>query len=392
MKSDQLMERYADEIIRLRREFHKHPELSFEEVETTKRIAATLDSWGIPYTINEEKNTGLVAKISGAHPGKAVALRADIDALPVEEKTGLPFASEVPGLMHACGHDNHMAMLLGAARMLLDLKDEIYGDVYLVFQPAEEMGIGAAYMKNFGDWFSKIGAIFGTHIWASVPAGKVGIKSGPFMAAADTFTIRVHGVQSHGSQPWSGVDAVVVASAIVMNLQTIVSRQLSALDPAVVTVGEFQGGDRWNIVSGEAVLSGTTRYFKKEIGPEIEKRMDRIVQETAKAYGATAELEYKYVILPTVNDPGCTDIARQAVREVLGEEAIEETDLVMGAEDFAFYQEEKPGCFVFVGTNNPDCKATYPNHSNYFTSDESVLPKGARVYAQMAIDWLKQNK
>lgn len=198
-----------------------------------------MDGWGIPYEINPAKNTGLVAKISGTQPGKAVALRADIDALPVEEKTGLPFASDVPGRMHACGHDNHISMLLGAARMLMDMRDQIRGDVYLVFQPGEETGEGANYMKQFGSWFSEIGAIFGAHIWSSVPAGKIAIRTGPFMAATDKFTIRIHGVQSHGSQPWSGVDAVVVGSAIVMNLQSIVSRQLYAIDPVVVTVGKF---------------------------------------------------------------------------------------------------------------------------------------------------------
>lgn len=391
MKQDNLMDLYRDDIIRLRREFHQHPELSFEETETTRRIAETLDGWGIPYEINPAKNTGLVAKISGTQPGKAVALRADIDALPVEEKTGLPFASDVPGRMHACGHDNHISMLLGAARMLMDMRDQIRGDVYLVFQPGEETGEGANYMKQFGNWFSEIGAIFGAHIWSSVPAGKIAIRTGPFMAATDKFTIRIHGVQSHGSQPWSGVDAVVVGSAIVMNLQSIVSRQLYAIDPVVVTVGKFQGGDRWNIVSGEAVLEGTTRYFRREIGPELKERMERIVKETAKAYGASAELEYQFLILPTINDDACTDIARQAVTEVLGADAIYESDLIMGGEDFSFYQEDKPGCFLFVGTYNPACKATYPNHSNYFTSDESVLAGGSRVYAQMAIDWLKQN-
>lgn len=176
-----------------------------------------------------------------------------------------------------------------------------------------------------------------------------------------------------------------------MNLQSIVSRQLYAIDPVVVTVGKFQGGDRWNIVSGEAVLEGTTRYFRREIGPELKERMERIVKETAKAYGASAELEYQFLILPTINDDACTDIARQAVTEVLGADAIHESDLIMGGEDFSFYQEDKPGCFLFVGTYNPACNATYPNHSNYFTSDESVLAGGSRVYAQMAIDWLKQN-
>lgn len=392
MKQDELMKIYNDDIIRIRRDFHQYPELGFEEVETTKRIAALLGKWGIPYTINPEKQTGLVAKISGARPGKAVALRADIDALPIHEKTGLPFASKIPGHMHACGHDNHIAMLLGAARMLLDMKDSLYGDVYLVFQPSEETGEGARYMMRFGDWFSRVGAIFGGHIWSSVPAGKIAVRTGPVMAATDQFTIRIHGVQSHGSQPWSGIDAVVVGSAIVMNLQSIVSRQMHAVDPVVVTVGKFQGGGRWNVVSGEAVLEGTTRYFRREIGPELKKRMEQIVEETAKAYGATAELEYHFLVMPTINDETCADIARQAVTEVLGTDALGDTDLIMAGEDFSTYQKEKPGCFVMVGTYNQDCHATYPNHSDYFTSDESVLAGGARVYAQMAMDWLKKQK
>lgn len=392
MITDDLMEKYKQEIIDLRRTFHEHPELSFEEVETTKRIAAILDNWGIPYEINPDKHVGLVAKLTGGHPGKAVALRSDIDGLPVLEKTGFPYASQVEGKMHACGHDSHMAMLLGAIRMLMDLKDEIYGDVYFVFQPAEELGVGAKYMMQFGDWFSKIGAIFGGHIWPTVPAGTIGIRVNEFMAAADEFIIRVHGVQAHGSEPWMGVDAVVVGSAIVMNLQSLVSREFNALDPVVITIGTFQSGDRWNIVSGEAELRGTTRYFRKKLSKDIQEKMNRVIQETAKAYGATAEFIYNLAVMPTVNDPECTAIARQAVTEVLGAEAIHENDLVMGGEDFSFYQDQKPGCFVFVGTYNPDCNAVYSNHSNYFTIDETVFAGGSRVYAQMAIDWLAKNR
>lgn len=386
------MEKYKDEIIGFRREFHRHPELSYEEQGTTKRIAEILKGWGLPVQIDPEKNTGLVTFIKGNHPGKAVALRTDIDALPVTEKTGLPFASENKGKMHACGHDNHIAMVLGATHMLLDLKDQIYGTVYIVFQPAEEVGTGAQYMMRFGDWFSKVGAIFGGHIWYDVPAGKIGVHANSFMAATDKFTIRVHGKQSHGSQPWNGIDAVLAASSIVVNLQAIVSREMNATDPVVVTVGRFDGGERWNIVGGEAVLEGTTRYFEKEISSKLEKDIKEIAENTAKAYGATAEVEYERIVLPTVNDPACTKIAAQAVEEVLGKDALVDPGLTMGGEDFAFYEDKKPGSFVFIGTYNPDCKAVYPNHSNYFTSDENVLPGGARVYAQMAIDWLKQNR
>ncbi len=392
MEMKELVTKYRDYVRDIRREFHQCPELSMEEVETTKRIAKKLDEMGIPYEIDTEKNTGLVGIIKGAHEGKAVALRADIDALPVTETTGLPFASQNVGKMHACGHDNHMAMLLGAAKMLLDMKDEIYGTVYLVFQPAEEIGQGASYMMRFGDWFSQVGAIFGGHIWADTPAGKISACSGPFMAATDKFTIKIHGKQSHGSQPQAGIDAVVVGSAMVMNLQTLVSRQFGAVDPVVVTVGTFKGGDRWNIVGGEAYLDGTTRYFDKNIGKELKEKMERIVQSTAEAYGATAELDYTYIVPPTVNDAACTDIVKQAVTEVLGKDALYDHDLVMGGEDFAFYQDKKPGSFMLVGTYNPACNAVYPNHSNNFTSDESILSGGAGVYAQTAIDWLKTNK
>ena len=276
MEIKELVPKYKEFVRQLRREFHQYPELSMEEQETTKRIATKLDEMGIPYTIDPEKNTGLVAVIKGNHPGKAVALRADIDALPVTETTGLPFASKHPGKMHACGHDTHISMLLGAARMLLDMKDEIYGTVYLDFQPAEELGIGASYMMRFGDWFDKVGAIFGGHIWPDIPAGTVGVRNGAFMAATDKFVIKIHGKQAHGSQPQAGVDAVVVASVLVMQLQTLVSRQFGAVQPVVVTVGTIQGGDRWNIVGGEAVLEGTTRYFERGLGKEIQEKMERL--------------------------------------------------------------------------------------------------------------------
>lgn len=392
MNVKEMMQNSAEYICQMRREFHQHPELSMEEQHTTERIAKKLDGLHIPYEINGEKQTGLVAVIQGNHAGSAVALRADMDALPVKEHTGLSFASQTPGKMHACGHDSHIAMLLGAARMLMACRDEIYGTVYLVFQPGEETGQGAPYMARFGDWYAKAGAVFGGHIWPDIPSGTIGVRSNAFMAATDMFTIRIHGRQSHGSQPQAGVDAVVVGSAMVMNLQTLVSRQFSAVEPVVVTVGTFHGGDRWNIVGGEAVLEGTTRYFGRNVGKELPEKMDRIVKSTAAAYGAEAELQYTPIVPPTINDPACTDIVRQAVTEVLGANALREHDLVMGGEDFAYYQEHKPGSFWFIGTYNPDVGAVYSNHSDHFTIDEAVLPGGAAVYAQTAIDWLKAHR
>lgn len=389
MEVKDLVQKYQDYVRDLRRYFHQYPELSYEEVETTRRIADELDKMGVLYTINPEKNTGLVAVIQGGHAGKAVALRADIDGLNVTEMNDVPFKSKNEGKMHACGHDSHIAMLLGAARMLLDVKDDIYGKVYLVFQPAEEMGSGSQYMINFGNWYNEIGAIFGGHIWIDVPAGQISVEAGDRMAAGGQFIIKVHGRSGHGAQPQESIDAVVTASAIVMNLQTLVSRRYSALDPVVLTIGTLHSGDRFNIISGEAVLEGTTRYFNTEVGKDLKESMERIIMDTAHAYGATAEFEYWIMVPPTVNDEECSAIAQGAVKKVLGEKALFHMQKTMGGEDFSRYQEHKPGCFAFVGFNNPAIGAVNSHHSNNFTIDDSILSGGSGVYAQSAIDWLK---
>lgn len=392
MEVKELVNEYQSYVQQLRRELHQHPELSFEEVETTKRIAKELDTMGIPYEINPEKNTGIVAVIEGAHPGKTVALRADIDALSVTETNSFDFVSKENGKMHACGHDGHMAVLLGAAKMLMALREQIYGTVYLVFQPGEETGWGSRYMIRFGDWFEKTDNIFGGHVWIDLPAGLVSVEQGPRMAAADRFTIKVHGVAGHGSQPQQTVDAVVVASAIVLNLQSVVSRNFNALDSVVVTVGAINSGTRWNIIAGEAEMEGTTRYFKRELQPTLKEYMERVVTHTAEAYGATAELEYFTEVLPTVNEASSSEIAARAVEKALGKEKLSTMQKVMGGEDFAFYLEKKPGCFAFFGIYNPEVGAIHSHHNNNFNMDDSVLAGASGVYAQYAIDWLAANK
>lgn len=392
MNFKEKMHEVTSYVIDIRREFHQYPELSMEERETTKRIAAKLEELGIPYEINEKNRTGLVGVIKGGNPGKAVALRADIDALPVTEDTGLPFTSKNAGVMHACGHDNHIAMLLGAAKLLRSVQEEICGTVYLVFQPAEEIGTGAPYMMEFGDWFSKCGAIFGAHIWGTLPAGKVGTRTGETMAATEKFVIRISGKQSHGSQPQLGIDAVYIAAATVMNLQAVMSRQMSPFDSVVFTVGVIKAGDRWNIVGGEAVIEGTVRHFNNELSRKIKASMERIAQHTAEAYGATASLTYEQLVPPTINDAACTECVEKAVKEVLGEEAFFGCEKNMGSEDFAYYEQEKCGCYFFIGTYNEEKGTVYSNHSNHFTSDEDVLTGGAAVYAQAAVSWLEGNK
>lgn len=388
----QAVKTHGEEIRQWRRQFHQYPELSFQEKNTTMQIAKELDAMGIPYKIDEEKQTGLVAKIQGDHPGKTVALRADIDALPVQEQNDVPFKSKNEGCMHACGHDGHMAILLGAARILSEMKDQIYGTVYLVFQPAEETGKGAPYMMRFGDWYKSIDTIFGGHIWIDVPAGKVSVEPGERMAAADEFVIYVHGRAGHGSQPQQTVDATVIASAIVLNLQTVVSRRFSPLDSVVLTIGTMQSGTRFNIISGEAVLRGTTRYFRKEMGKDIKAAMEQIITNTAEAYGGSAELDYFVMVPPVINDESCSRIAEDAVRKIMGDDAVTTLEKTTGGEDFSYYLEDKPGCFALIGINNPEVDAVHSHHSNNFTIDESALPQGAGVYAMYAVDWLKQHQ
>ena len=316
----ELARKYQDTVVALRREFHRHPELSFQEVETTKRIAAELDKLGIPYEINPEKNTGLVACLKGGKPGKAVALRADIDGLPVKEMTGLPFASENDGKMHACGHDNHIAMLLGAAYILRDVQDQICGTVYFVFQPAEELCAGAEYMLRFGDWYDKIGSMYAAHVWFDMPAGKVNIQAGPRFAAGTHFYIDVHGTGCHGSLPHQGVDASVVAAAMLLNIQTIVSRRVSPLDSVALTIGTVQSGTAFNIVSGEAHMEGTCRYFLPETGKLLERMLSDMVHDTAHQYGATADFHMDLIAPPTINDAACAGLGARAAAKVVGED------------------------------------------------------------------------
>lgn len=391
MEIKNLVEKNREYIRETRRYFHAHPELSFEEFETTKKIAEELEKMDIPYEINEKLGTGLIGWIDGGKPGKTVALRADIDALNVTECNAVDYKSTVDGKMHACGHDAHIATLLGAAKMLVEVKDELPGKVYLVFQPAEEVGLGAKAMINFGTWYEETDNMFGAHVWSMLEAGKISVEAGERMAAADMFKVIVKGKSGHGSSPHETVDAVVVASAIVMNLQTLVSRNYSPLDSVAVTVGSFYSGTRFNIIAGEAVLEGTNRYFSKEVAARIEEDMRRVCENTAAAYGVTVELDYTYILGVTTNEAESSAIAEEAVRKISEPEALVKLEKITGGEDFSFYLENKPGCFAFFGGNNPEIEADYPHHSEYFNIDDSFLAEGAGVYAQYAVDYLTKN-
>lgn len=392
MNVKELVSKNEDYIIEMRRYFHMHPELSFEEFETTKRIAEELDKMGIPYQIPEEEpKTGVIGIIQGGKPGKTVALRADIDALNVGEKNDVEYKSQNEGKMHACGHDSHMAMLLGAAKILNEVKDELCGKVYLIFQPAEEVGLGAKYMTRQGNWYEETDNIYGSHIWSGLETGKISVEAGDRMAAADRFTITIKGKSGHGSLPNETVDAVVVGAAVVQNLQQLVARNYSPLDSVTVTVGSFHSGNRFNIIAGEATMEGTNRYFSREIGARIEEDMRRVIGGVCDAYGATYELDYQYILGPTINDEASSTIATNAIEKFAGKDILKNMQKTTGGEDFSYYLENKPGCFGFVGSRNPDLGTDYPHHNERFNIDESALANGAGTYAQYAIDFLNSD-
>ncbi|MDK2924961.1 MAG: hypothetical protein PWQ41_735 [Bacillota bacterium] len=389
MQVKELAAKIQPELVELRRYFHQHPEPSWEEVNTANRIAEELAKLGI--SVERKAKTGVVGTLKGTRPGRTVALRADIDALSIKEETGLPFASQNEGYMHACGHDAHITCLLGAAKILSQLKDEIAGTVKFIFQPAEELAQGAKKLVEEGA-MDGVDGIFGLHVWGDLPAGKISIDPGPRMASADRFVITIEGKGGHGSAPHQGVDAVVVASALVMNLQTIVSREVDPLDPLVLSVGKIVSGDRFNIIASQAELDGTCRCFNPEIRKKLPDMIRRIAENTAAAFRAKAKVEYYFMCPPTINDESLAQLAKEAVKKLYGEDSLVPMPLVTGSEDFSYYSEKAPAAYAFLGVRNPEKGASYPQHHSRYTIDEDALQVGAAVYAQFALDFLNSDR
>ena len=401
----QLGAEYEQDIIALRRHFHQHPELGAHEVETSRYGCEQLDAMGIPYRRVEGARpaefaderpdfigTGIIATIRGEAPGaydadgrpaRRVALRTDMDALPIRERTEAPFASVNEGVMHACGHDCHMAMMLGAVRILHELRAHLRGEVRVIFQPAEEISIGARDMIA-GGAMDGVDALYGAHIWSEVDAGTISCEPGPRMAYTDWFRIDIEGVSAHGSMPHKGVDAIVIAAEVIDSLQVLVSRRTSPFEPVVITVGEIHGGTARNIMAGSAYLTGTVRTWHKSVRERIIDRMERAAGKTAHAFGAKIDFSFEEGNPGVVNNPACAEVARQAVVDVLGEQAVGAYEGTLAGEDFAEYQRYVPSVFAFVGTRNPEIGADHPQHSCYYTIDESVLAKGAMVAARWA--------
>lgn len=366
-------------MVSLRRHFHQHPEKSMEERETTAFIMAQLNEMGIPH--RKLSPSGVVAEIAGGRPGKTVALRADMDALTIQEETGLPFASQTEGLMHACGHDLHMAGLLGAARLLWQERQSLGGNVRLIFQPGEEVGKGAKAVIEQGG-MEGVDMVFGMHNMPSLPAGTVAGSKGPVFSAADYFKITIQGKAGHGATPEDAIDATVAASALVMNLQPLVSREISSLESLVITVGQLHSGTRFNIISGEAVLEGTVRSFDPTIHDMVPGAMERVVEGIARAYRVEATLEYDKVAKACVNEEGFTDLCLRSAGKV-AQVAPEGRQMI--AEDFSEYMQLCPGAFFLYGSG---CE--YPLHSDHFAGDEQALITACAMYAQVAADALSQ--
>ncbi|MEO1582019.1 MAG: amidohydrolase [Pseudomonadota bacterium] len=395
----------TEDVIALRRHFHEFPELSNEEYKTAERIAEELRAMGLEPTTGIAE-TGVTALIKGGKPGPLVALRADMDALPVIEQVDLPFASKQRGvyngndvgIMHACGHDTHMAMLLGAAQTLVAHQDELPGDVLLIFQPAEEgaphgtPSWGAKKMLEEGIFDErKPDAIFGLHTFANLPAGMVAYRSGPAMASSDRFSITVSGRQTHGSRPWNGVDPIVVASQIVMAVQTIASRQVDVTKaPSVISFGIINGGVRNNIIPDTVELVGTIRNFDMGIREQIHAKLRHTAVTIADSAGASAEVNIDLGYPVTVNNEDLTAQMLPTVQRVFGDGRVLESPLVTGAEDFSYFAQETPGLFLFLGgaPEGADPAQIATNHSPLFFVDESTLPYGVNVLAQMVADFM----
>lgn len=382
---------YFDQIVAYRRHIHENPELSHQETETAAYIADMLRKMGLEPTTGIGGN-GVTALINGVKPGKCVGLRADFDALPIQETTGLPFASKNKGVSHSCGHDMHTAMLLGAAHVLLELKDEFIGCVKLVFQPAEEdvLNCGAAPMIADGVLESPhVDAMFGQHVWPNYPVGSAAVRSGAMMASSDRFHITVHGKSSHGSAPEEGIDAVVIAAQVITALQTIVSRKVSPRDAAVVSIGTIHGGDRYNVIANQVKLEGTCRNLNPEVRNKMPERIEQIAKGVTESMGGSCDVEYFKGYSPTVNDPALFSLVHGVMKNVVGEEAHVPEMSALGGEDFSFYCEKVPSAFFWLGVQTPG-EEFFPIHNGSFSPNENAMPVGIEIAVRSALTFLSK--
>jgi amidohydrolase len=390
IKVDQLINSVKDTVIEWRRYLHQYPELSFQEEKTSQFVYETLESFG-DLQVSRPTKTSVVARLIGTKPGRVLALRADMDALPIREENDFSFVSKNPGIMHSCGHDGHTAMLLGAAKVLSQLKDQISGEVRFLFQHAEEVPPGGAIEMVKAGVLEGVDQVIGLHLASPIPTGKIGIGYGSVSSNCDVFTININGRGGHSSQPNTTIDPVVISAQVVNNLQHIISRNIATSEKAVISVTQIHGGSAQNIIPQSVKLNGTVRSFDQKVREEIPRLMERIVKGITEAHGATYDFEYELGYSSIVNEENLTKQMEELVGEVLGEDFVlrPEGGVMMGSEDFSAFSHEVPGCFLLVAAGNEEMGIVYPHHHPRFTVDEAALEHGLKLLVHAP---LKLNK
>jgi amidohydrolase len=379
----------TESMIDLRRILHQWPELGFQEKRTSALVAERLQALGIEVRTGVAQ-TGVLGTLRGNGAGKTVLLRADMDGLPIEEASGAPYASQNHGVMHACGHDGHTAILLTTARVLAQRRQQFAGTVKFAFQPAEELPPGGA-KKMIEEGVleqPRVDATFGLHLWNGLPVGKIGVDEGPIMASVDRFDIVIQGIGSHGAYPHTGVDPIVVGSHVVAALQTVVSREVPPLAPVVVTVGTFQGGTAFNVIPSHVELSGTVRIMDTRIRDEMPVRLERIVRGITSGMRAEYSFNYAFGYPMTVNDVSRAQFARRVGGAIVGDGNVVSAGMTMGAEDMSYFLNAVPGCYLRLGSGNPDHGVIHPHHSALFNFDEAALPIGVEILTQLTLAYL----
>jgi len=375
-------------LIEMRRDFHRHPELAFQEVRTSARLADFLQGLGLEVTRGVAQ-TGVVARLKGARPGKTVLVRADIDALPIQEASGVEYSSQTPGVMHACGHDGHAAIAAHVAAVLVRFKDQIAGEVRFAFQPAEEIVSGAKPMVEAGV-LEGVDSVVGLHLYSLMPTGKVGVRPGPSMAAADAFTIELTGKGAHAAMPHEGVDTVLMAAQLIVALQSLVSRETDPIQTAVITIATVSAGEgAHNIIPETAILKGTLRTFDPTLREKLIRRINELSQGIAAAMGGRASVNWLPGSPAVVNDPQMVERFRRVAREVVGESAVLEVPPVMGGDDMSEFLNRRPGVYFWLGAGDPDLGKNRPHHHpGFWIDDTRALPLGVELITRTVLDFL----
>lgn len=385
---NQLAESIREEVIHWRRYLHQYPELSFHEEKTAQFVHDTLLSLGT-LEVSRPTANSVMARLRGARPGKVIAVRADMDALPIQEENTFEFASKNSGVMHACGHDGHTAMLLGTAKILAGLQDQIEGEIRFLFQHAEELYPGGAEEMVTAGVMNGVDAVIGTHLWSPLEVGKVGIVYGPMMASNDTFWMTILGNGGHAALPHQTIDSIAIGAQVVTNLQHIVARNTDPLDNLVISVTQFIGGTTTNVIPGTVHIAGSVRSFDAKLRESVPELIERVVKGITEAHGASYEFKYQFGYRPVVNDEHVTRVIEETVREVFGEQTLDMMRPNMGSEDFSAFQQKAPGTYFYVGAGNKEKGIVYPHHHPRFTVDEDAFDYGVKMFLHAVFKLLK---